>query len=210
MRVILSAEQDPVTNTCFALGLKTVQWTDKEQGARGQGPGAREERSSPGTWNLEPGPSPSASRPRGTEHVFLLDDPLTNPDAEAQMLLAFLRQLNGLLLRVDAENAALAAQLEEAETPEVAVARRALDDVTAPNSSVSHTNVRGPPSQKPRNSLSIIASSSTSRSCGTTSSTASEQRTISLRRGRVVATLKRWLLSRKAASASAYSSSATP
>ena len=81
--------------------------------------------------NLEPGPSPSASRPRGTEHVFLLDDPLTNPDAEAQMLLAFLRQLNGLLLRVDAENAALAAQLEEAETPEVAVARRALDDVTA-------------------------------------------------------------------------------
>ena len=155
VRVVLSAEQDPVTNTCFALGLKTIEWTDDGEGARGQvpgareersapgtwplepgpssgdGQGAREERSAPGTWNLEPGPSPSASRPRGTEHVFLLDDPLTNPDAEAQMLLAFLRQLNGLLLRVDAENAALAAQLEEAETPEVAVARRALDDVTA-------------------------------------------------------------------------------
>ncbi len=26
VRVILSAEQDPVTNTCFALGLKTIEW----------------------------------------------------------------------------------------------------------------------------------------------------------------------------------------
>ena len=63
-------------------------------------------------------------RPRSSEHVFLLDDPLTHPDTEARLLLAFLRELNGLLLRVEAENAALAAELEQ-DTPEVAAARAA-------------------------------------------------------------------------------------
>ncbi len=33
-----------------------AMWTTGEEGARGQGPGSREERSSPGTWNLAPGP----------------------------------------------------------------------------------------------------------------------------------------------------------
>jgi len=101
VRVVLSAEQDPVTNTCFALGLKTLEGWDAQ------------------------------SKPIGVEHVFLLDDPLTTPDAEARLLLVFLRQLNELLLRVDAENAALAAELDEAEPPEVAAARRALDDIVA-------------------------------------------------------------------------------
>ncbi len=123
VRVVLSAEQDPVTNTCFALGLKVTEWGG--EGARGQVPGSREERSSPGPWPLEPGPFLGGGRPRSSEHVFLLDDPLTHPDTEARLLLAFLRELNGLLLRVEAENAALAAELEQ-DTPEVAAARAAL------------------------------------------------------------------------------------
>ncbi len=101
VRVVLSAEQDPVTNTCFALGLKTLEGWDAQ------------------------------SKPIGVEHVFLLDNPLATPDAEARLLLAFLRELNGLLLRVDAENAALTEALDQADTPEVAAARRALDDAGA-------------------------------------------------------------------------------
>ena len=118
IRIILSAEQDPVTNTCFALGLKTVEWGD------GRGPTVPGEESAGGRSSAVGG------RPLGIERVFLLDNPLTTPDAEAQMLLGFLRELNGLLLRVDAENAALAAQLEE-ETPEVAAARQAGESAEA-------------------------------------------------------------------------------
>ncbi|HMT21489.1 MAG TPA: PD-(D/E)XK nuclease family protein, partial [Promineifilum sp.] len=63
VRVILSAEQDPVTNTCFALGIKTLEGFDER------------------------------NRPMGKEHIFLLENPLTVPNAEARMLLAFLRVL---------------------------------------------------------------------------------------------------------------------
>lgn len=95
VRVVLSAEQDPVTNTCFALGIKTLEGFDERR------------------------------RPIGLEQVFLLENPLASPDAEARMLLAFLRVLNELLLRVDAENGATAAELET-DAPEVAAARQAL------------------------------------------------------------------------------------
>jgi hypothetical protein len=101
VRVVLSAEQDPVTNTCFALGLKTLEGWD------------------------------AAGKPIGAEHVFLLDDPLATPDAEARLLLAFLRRLNELLLRVDAANAAVAAELDESDPPEVAAARAALGALNA-------------------------------------------------------------------------------
>ena len=124
VRVILSAEQDPVTNTCFALGLKTIEW-DSGETADGRPPTAAGDPSSGGQ------PTAVGRRPAGIEHVFLLEDPLTTPDAEARLLLAFLRELNQLLLRVDAENAALAAELDEQETPEVAAARRSLEDITA-------------------------------------------------------------------------------
>jgi len=100
VRVILSAEQDPVTNTCFALGIKTFEGFD----ARG--------------------------RPLGQEHVFLLENPLPVADAEARMLLAFLRVLNELLLRVDGENGAAAKEMET-DTPAVAEKRRELEAATA-------------------------------------------------------------------------------
>lgn len=99
VRVILSAEQDPVTNTCFALGIKTFEGFD------------------------------GGSRPAGIEQVFLLENPLTTPDAEARLLLDFLRVLNGLLTRVDAENAATTAELEN-DMPEVAEKRRAAEAAT--------------------------------------------------------------------------------
>lgn len=98
VRVTLSAEYDPVTNTCFALGIKTLEG-----------------------WE--------AGRPRGMEQVFLLDNPLTTPDAEARLLLTFLRVLNALLLRVDADNAAVAAEL--AVDPALAAARAAADTAAA-------------------------------------------------------------------------------
>jgi hypothetical protein len=75
IRVVLAAEQDPVTNTCFALGLKTFEgWVEAN------------------------------NRPRGLEEVFILDDPAREED----LLLAFLRTLNALLVRVDSENCAIA------------------------------------------------------------------------------------------------------
>ena len=96
VRVVISAEQDPVTNTCFALGLKVLEgWDDK-------------------------------SRPIGSERVFLLND----PSEEGRLLLEFLTALNELLVRVDAANAAIAAELE-ADTPEVAEKRAALATATA-------------------------------------------------------------------------------
>ena len=82
VRVVLSAEQDPVTNTCFALGIKTFEGFD------------------------------ARSRPIGQEHVFLLENPLSVVDAEARMLSAFLRVLNELLLRVDGENGAAVKEME--------------------------------------------------------------------------------------------------
>ncbi|HOU41735.1 MAG TPA: AAA domain-containing protein, partial [Promineifilum sp.] len=98
VRVTLSAEYDPVTNTCFALGLKTLAG-----------------------WQ--------AGRPQGMEEVFLLENPLTTPDAEAQLLLRFLRVLNALLLRVDADNAAVAAEMDA--EPALAAARRAAYDAAS-------------------------------------------------------------------------------
>lgn len=100
VRIVLSAEQDPVTNTCFALGIKTHEGFDER------------------------------SRPVGIEQVFLLENPLEAPEAERRMLLAFLQVLNGLLLRVDAGNAAIAAELEE-ETPGMVEARRAGEAAAA-------------------------------------------------------------------------------
>jgi hypothetical protein len=100
VRVILSAEQDPVTNTCFALGIKTLEGYDARK------------------------------KPFGTERVFLLENPAAVPDAEARMLLAFLRVLNELLLRVDAENKGVAAELGM-DSPEVAARRQALVAATA-------------------------------------------------------------------------------
>ena len=122
VRVVLSAEQDPVTNTCFALGLKTTEWLEDKPTADGRPPTAASDPSGGGQ------PSAVGRRPHSEEHVFLLDNPLAAPDAEARLLLAFLRQLNALLLRVDAENSALTEALEQTDTPEVAAARRALDD----------------------------------------------------------------------------------
>lgn len=100
VRVVLSAEQDPVTNTCFALGIKTLEGFDER------------------------------NRPTGKEDVFLLEDPLAVPNAEARMLLAFLRVLNELLLRVDAGNGAVAAELDT-DAPEVTEKRGALETATA-------------------------------------------------------------------------------
>ena len=100
VRVILSAEQDPVTNTCFSLGLKTFEGFDAK------------------------------SQPAGAERVFVLENPLTTPDAEATLLHDFLHALNELLVRVDGENAALALELE-LEGPDVAEKRRAAEAATA-------------------------------------------------------------------------------
>lgn len=95
VRVTLSAEQDPVTNTCFALGIKTLEGFDERK------------------------------RPLGIEQVFVLENPLAVPDAEARLLLAFLRVLNGLLARVDAENRAVSEELEQ--DAGVAARRAALE-----------------------------------------------------------------------------------
>ena len=74
VRVVLSAEQDGVTGTVFALGIKTKEG-----------------------WNAERG------RYDGTEEVFIAEE----RDAEADLLLRFLRTLNGVLERVDDENRAV-------------------------------------------------------------------------------------------------------
>ena len=71
VRVVLCAEQDAVTQTCFALGLKGYEGWDAKNG-----------------------------KPLGTEQVFVA----RQEGGEAQILLEFLRSLNELLRRVDAEN----------------------------------------------------------------------------------------------------------
>jgi uncharacterized protein (DUF433 family) len=77
VRVVLCAEHDAVTQTCFALGLKVYEGWDAEN-----------------------------SKPKGSEQVFVARE----KGGEAQILLEFLRALNGLLRRVDAENREIAAR----------------------------------------------------------------------------------------------------
>ena len=67
MTVVLEAV-DAVPRTAngkFRAVISLLPKGEVEEGARGQGLGAREERSSPGTWNLEPGTSEEGARGRG-------------------------------------------------------------------------------------------------------------------------------------------------
>jgi hypothetical protein len=88
VRVVLCAEHDAVTQTCFALGLKVYEGWDAENG-----------------------------RPKGDERVFVSRE----KGGEAQVLLEFLLELNGLLRCVDAENREIAVR-PVADAPAVAAA----------------------------------------------------------------------------------------
>ena len=97
VRVVLCAEQDAVTQTCFALGLKVYEGWDAENG-----------------------------KPLGTEQVFVARE----KGGEAQILLEFLRALNELLRRVDAENREVAASPTD-DYPTVVAARAECEGAEA-------------------------------------------------------------------------------
>jgi hypothetical protein len=97
VRVVLCAEHDAVTQTCFALGLKVYEGWDAENG-----------------------------KPVGSEQVFVARE----KGGEAQILLEFLRALNELLRRVDAENREVAARPVD-DHPAVAAAKAECDGVDA-------------------------------------------------------------------------------
>ena len=96
IRIVICAEQDAVTGTCFALGIKTYEGWDAEAG-----------------------------RPLGGEHVFVA----ASPESEGEILHSFLRTLNTLLRRVDAENRAMAAESVD-DDPTVAEAGSRLTNAT--------------------------------------------------------------------------------
>jgi AAA domain/PD-(D/E)XK nuclease superfamily len=98
VRVVLCAEHDAVTQTCFALGLKVYEGWDAETG-----------------------------KARGSEQVFVARE----KGAEAQILLDFLRALNELLRRVDAENREVAARPID-DKPAVAAAKAECNGADAP------------------------------------------------------------------------------
>jgi hypothetical protein len=77
IRVVLCAEHDAVTQTCFALGFKAYEGWDEENG-----------------------------KVIGDEQIFIARE----LEAEAQILLEFLRALNELLRRVDTANREVASQ----------------------------------------------------------------------------------------------------
>lgn len=97
VRVVLCAEHDAVTQTCFALGLKVYEGWDAENG-----------------------------KAIGSEQVFVARE----KGGEAQILLEFLRALNGLLKRVDAENREVAARPTD-DYPAVAAAKAECDGADA-------------------------------------------------------------------------------
>ncbi len=97
VRVVLCAEHDAVTQTCFALGLKVYEGWDAENG-----------------------------KPLGIEQVFVARE----KGGEAQILLEFLRSLNELLRRVDAENREIAARPVN-DHPSVATAKAECDGAEA-------------------------------------------------------------------------------
>jgi uncharacterized protein YdcH (DUF465 family) len=100
VRVVLCAEHDAVTQTCFALGLKVYEGWDAENG-----------------------------KPVGSEQVFIARE----KGGEAQILLEFLRALNELLRRVDAENREIAARPTD-DHPSVAAAKAECDGAEAAGS----------------------------------------------------------------------------
>lgn len=97
VRVVLCAEHDAVTQTCFALGLKVYEGWDAESG-----------------------------KAKGNEQVFVA----RQKSGEAQILLEFLRALNGLLRRVDADNREVAARPVD-NHPAVAAAKAECDGAEA-------------------------------------------------------------------------------
>jgi hypothetical protein len=97
VRVVLCAEHDAVTQTCFALGLKVYEGWDAENG-----------------------------KPKGSEQVFVT----RKKGGEAKILLEFLRALNELLRRVDAENREVAARPVD-DQPTVAAAKAECDGADA-------------------------------------------------------------------------------
>ncbi|MBV9928107.1 MAG: AAA family ATPase [Acidobacteria bacterium] len=97
VRVVLCAEHDAVTQTCFALGLKVYEGWDAENG-----------------------------KAKGSEQVFVARE----KGGEAQILLDFLRALNELLRRVDAENREVAARPVD-DHPAVAAAQAECDGADA-------------------------------------------------------------------------------
>lgn len=93
IRITLCAEHDAMTQTCFALGFKTYEGWDEENG-----------------------------KVIGDERVFIARE----PEAEAQMLLEFLRALNVILRRVDAANREIASQsIEDVPAVQEAVSEQA-------------------------------------------------------------------------------------
>jgi hypothetical protein len=97
VRVVLCAEHDAVTQTCFALGLKVYEGWDAENG-----------------------------KAIGGEQVFVARE----KGGEAQILLEFLRALNELLRRVDAENREIAARPVD-DHPSVAAAKAECEGAEA-------------------------------------------------------------------------------
>lgn len=108
IRAVVSAEQDGVTGTVFALGLKTYEGWDAEAG-----------------------------RVIGTEEVYVADE----PDSEARILSAFLRDVNGLFERVHAHNQAI----DEALTPEEEAYQTACEAYDAARASERDYKAQKPP-----------------------------------------------------------------
>jgi hypothetical protein len=94
IRIIISAEQDAVTGTCFALGLKTFEGWDT-----------------------------TCNRPKGIEEVFIANQ----YNCEGNILLDFLKTLNRLLERVDADNRAIKDESID-DYPDVVTANQTLQD----------------------------------------------------------------------------------
>ncbi|MDP9313432.1 MAG: AAA domain-containing protein [Chloroflexota bacterium] len=76
VRIVISVEQDGVTGTCFALGMRVYEGFDA-----------------------------TTQQILGSEHVFVAEQ----PDSEAGLLLAFLTELNKILIRIDHDNQTIAA-----------------------------------------------------------------------------------------------------
>ena len=107
VRVVLSAEQDAVTGTCFALGFKTFEGWDA-----------------------------TAGKVIGREQVFIA----RRPDAEAEILFEFLRDLNELMREIDAANREVLAQpLDDAP-----VVRTAMDELARCEEDVAEFKRRCP------------------------------------------------------------------